>query len=85
MRLMTVRATAKALGVHENTVRHWERRGILQALRLPSSGFRRFPEESVRELVRQMQASVSKHPSDPGMPEDQSLAGTYDGSLAEQG
>ncbi len=36
--LLNVRDTARALGVHENTIRNWEERGILRAVRLPGSG-----------------------------------------------
>ncbi len=33
-----VRETARRLGVDENTVRNWEKRGLLRAIRLPGSG-----------------------------------------------
>lgn len=84
MRLMTVRATAEALGVHENTIRRWEERGILRALHLPGSGFRRFPEEEVLAVAKQMRASIDDYPSDPGKVGDHFLPGVYDESLAEQ-
>jgi excisionase family DNA binding protein len=45
--LLNVRDTARALGVHENTVRNWEQRGLLRAVRLPGSGFRRFAAADV--------------------------------------
>lgn len=51
--LMQVRQTARALGVHENTVRRWEERGLLQAVRLPS-GVRRFRVEDVEAMREQM-------------------------------
>jgi excisionase family DNA binding protein len=44
--LMQVRQAARALGVHENTLRRWEEAGYIRALRLPS-GVRRFREEDV--------------------------------------
>jgi excisionase family DNA binding protein len=84
MRLMSVRATAEALGVHENTVRNWEARGILRATRLPGSGFRRFSEEEIHAMVGRMQASFTAHTPDPGEPEDVFVAGVYDRSLDEQ-
>jgi excisionase family DNA binding protein len=84
MRLLTVRATADLLGVHENTVRNWEERGILRAVRLPGSGFRRFPREQVLALAQRMRASLERHPTEPGEPEDIFVRGTYDASLAEQ-
>lgn len=51
--LMQVRQVARALGVHENTVRRWEERGLLRAVRLPS-GVRRFRPEDVEAMRKQM-------------------------------
>lgn len=53
MPLMTVRAAARGLGVHENTVRRWEAKGLIRAVRLPS-GVRRFRPEDVATIRRQM-------------------------------
>lgn len=52
--LLNVRDTARALGVHENTVRNWEARGVLRAIHLPGSGFRRFAAEDVERLRAEM-------------------------------
>jgi hypothetical protein len=51
---LNVRDTARALGVHENTVRNWESRGLLRAVHLPGSGFRRFAVEDVERLRAEM-------------------------------
>jgi excisionase family DNA binding protein len=51
--LMQVRQAARTLGVHENTVRRWEERGLLRAVRLPS-GVRRFRAEDVEVLRERM-------------------------------
>jgi excisionase family DNA binding protein len=51
--LMQVRQAAQALGVHENTIRRWEERGLLRAVRLPS-GVRRFRPEEVERVREQM-------------------------------
>ncbi len=51
---LNVRQTAHELGVHENTVRNWEQRGLLHGIRLPGSGFRRFPREEVERMRREM-------------------------------
>jgi excisionase family DNA binding protein len=51
--LMQVRQAAQALGVHENTVRRWEERGLLHAVRLPS-GVRRFRPEDIEQMREQM-------------------------------
>lgn len=52
--LLNVRETARALGVHENTVRNWESNGILRAVHLPGSGFRRFVAQDVERLRAEM-------------------------------
>ena len=52
--LLNVRDTARALDVHENTVRNWEERGILRAVRLPGSGYRRFSVQDVERLRNEM-------------------------------
>jgi excisionase family DNA binding protein len=52
--LLNVRDTARMLGVHENTVRNWEERGILRAVRLPGSGYRRFSAQDVERLRAEM-------------------------------
>jgi excisionase family DNA binding protein len=62
MALLTVRAAAERLGVHENTVRHWEERGILRAVHLPGSGFRRFPIDEVERVAAAMRASFNAPP-----------------------
>jgi excisionase family DNA binding protein len=56
---MNVRETAEHLGVHENTVRNWERRGILRGFRLPGSGFRRFSREEIERMRREMLGSAA--------------------------
>lgn len=53
MSLLGVREAAKDLGVHENTLRRWEERGLIRAVRLPS-GVRRFRPQDVSALRLQM-------------------------------
>jgi excisionase family DNA binding protein len=48
-----VRAAAEALGVHENTLRRWERKGLIRAIKLPT-GVRRFRREDVERLRKEM-------------------------------
>jgi transposase len=52
--LLNVRDTARMLGVHENTVRNWEERGILRAVHLPGSGYRRFAAEDIEQVRSEM-------------------------------
>lgn len=56
---LTVRETARRLGVHENTIRNWARDGILRTARLPGSRFHRFDPRDVDRLKQQRGASVS--------------------------
>jgi excisionase family DNA binding protein len=51
--LLQVREVARGLGVHENTIRRWEERGLIQAVHLPS-GVRRFRPQDVAALRAQM-------------------------------
>jgi excisionase family DNA binding protein len=51
--LMQVRQAARALGVSENTIRRWEERGLLRAVRLPS-GVRRFRPEDIEQTRARM-------------------------------
>ncbi|MGI8729677.1 MAG: MerR family DNA-binding transcriptional regulator [Solirubrobacteraceae bacterium] len=51
--LIQVRQAARALGVHENTIRRWEERGLLRAVRLPS-GVRRFRAEDIEAIRESM-------------------------------
>jgi excisionase family DNA binding protein len=63
---LNVKQTAKALGVHENTVRNLEKKGMLKAARLPGSGFRRFSKEDVDRMRDEM---LSQFAPDTEMPE----------------
>ncbi|MQA74741.1 MAG: MerR family DNA-binding transcriptional regulator [Solirubrobacterales bacterium] len=51
--LMQVREAARALGVSENTIRRWEERGLIPAVRLPS-GVPRFRREDVEAVQARM-------------------------------
>ena len=53
MALMQVREAARALGVSENTIRRWEERGLIPAVRLPS-GVRRFRPEDIEAAKARM-------------------------------
>lgn len=53
MPLLQVRQAARGLGVHENTLRRWEERGLIRAVHLPS-GVMRFRAEDVEALRAQM-------------------------------
>lgn len=56
---LNVRETARQLGVHENTVRNWDNRGILHGIKLPGSGFRRFSREDIERMRGEMLGSYA--------------------------
>ena len=62
--MLSVRETAKRLGVHENTVRNWHKRGLLRAMALPGSGYRRFSPDDVDRLRHEMLTQLA--PADTG-------------------
>lgn len=66
--LLSVRETARRLGVHENTVRRWADRGILDAVRLPT-GVRRLRADEVEALGRgfDRQGATTEQAGEPGL------------------
>jgi excisionase family DNA binding protein len=61
MALVGVRQAAEELGVHENTLRRWEKKGLIKAVKLPT-GVRRFRREDVERLRRDMWDDVADEP-----------------------
>jgi excisionase family DNA binding protein len=57
MTLLGVREAARRLGVHENTLRRWEKSGLIHAVKLPT-GVRRFRAEDVERLHDEMHRAV---------------------------
>ena len=57
MSLLGVREAARRLGVHENTLRRWEKSGLIRAVKLPT-GVRRFRAEDVERLHDEMHRAV---------------------------
>lgn len=60
MRYFGVRRTADELGVHENTIRRWENQGIISAVRLPGSNFRRFTPDEIERVRRDMYQALER-------------------------
>ncbi len=58
MRELTIGTVAKACSVNVETVRYYQRRGLIEAPRRPSGGVRRYGEDTVRRLrfIRRAQA-----------------------------
>jgi len=61
--MISLRAAAERLGVHENTVRNWIDRGVIVGMRLPS-GTRRLPTAELERLEREMFALPTSFPSE---------------------
>jgi excisionase family DNA binding protein len=56
---LTLKEAAEQLGVHPNTLRNWERRGVIRLERLPGSRYRRVPVYEVRRMERELALSLS--------------------------
>jgi DNA-binding transcriptional MerR regulator len=54
---ITLKQAAQQLGVHEQTLRSWERQGLIHLARLPKSGYRRVPVEEVQRVQTAMHSS----------------------------
>lgn len=61
MALVGVRQAAEELGVHENTLRRWEKKGLIKAVKLPT-GVRRFRKEDVERLRHEMWDDIADEP-----------------------
>lgn len=48
--LLTIRAAAELLDVHENTIRNWANAGLIEVVTFPISGYRRVPRFEVERL-----------------------------------
>jgi len=51
---LTLKPAAQELGVHQQTLRAWEKRGLIRMVRLPGSRYRRVPVEEVERLKCEM-------------------------------
>ena len=56
---LTLKHAAQQLGVHEQTLRSWEKRGLIRMHRLPGSNYRRVPISEIERLQRAMVAPPS--------------------------
>lgn len=58
--LLTSGDVARYLGVHINTVRRWEQKGILQAYRTDPKGYRWFRREDIEAFINRMAKNEAK-------------------------
>lgn len=50
-KLFKISETAKLLNVHPNTLRKWDKKGILKAIRFGERGDRRYRKEDIIKLL----------------------------------
>ena len=50
--MLTMREASRPLNVHSNTLRGWDKQGLLKASRINSRGDRRFKKEDVKALLK---------------------------------
>lgn len=58
--MLTTSDVARLISVHTNTVRRWNRQGILKSYRINSRGDRRFQKEDIYDFLRQKTKIVEK-------------------------
>lgn len=80
MKTISIRAAARKLGVHENTIRNWIDRHIIAAFRLPT-GVRRVPETEIDRLAQGMLIVPSSFPEDRIGPASKRAEGLGDQAL----
>ena len=51
--LITLSEASQILKVHPNTLRKWDRKGILKAVRFGERGDRRYNKEDINKLILQ--------------------------------
>lgn len=49
--LLTLSEASKTLKVHPNTLRKWDKKGILKAIRFGERGDRRYRKEDISKLI----------------------------------
>lgn len=54
----TLKSAAAQLGIHVQTLRNWERRGLIHMVRLPGSQYRRVPFSEIKRLQEDMDRST---------------------------
>ncbi len=62
--LIGAREAAARLGVHENTIRNWEARGVIRSVRMPVSGHRRYDANEVARFAEELRSQFA--PADEG-------------------
>ena len=50
--LLTIREVSELFGVHQETLRRWDRQGKLKAVRVGKVGHRKYPRERIMTLMK---------------------------------
>lgn len=50
--LLTLREASEILKCHPNTLRNWDRKGILKAVRIGERGDRRYRRDDIEKLLK---------------------------------
>jgi len=50
--LLTLKEASKILKVHPNTLRQWDRKGILKAVRFGERGDRRYKKSDIQKFIK---------------------------------
>ncbi len=50
--LLTLKDVSKILHVHANTLRNWERNGLISSVRIGRRGDRRFTKETINKILQ---------------------------------
>lgn len=51
--LLTLKETAQILKVHPNTLRSWDKKGVLVAIRIGVKGVRRYKKEDIEKFIKE--------------------------------
>lgn len=49
--LLTITDASHLLNVHQNTLRNWEKEGLIHAVRIGKRGDRRYSKDLIRKIV----------------------------------
>jgi len=49
--LLTITDASQFLNVHQNTLRNWEKEGLIQVVRIGKRGDRRYRKEVIRKIL----------------------------------